>query len=123
MFDRTDMRQYIGIGWLMAFAALWLSLWAVLPRQEMTAKVEELEQNVSHKNWPRAEQNLAELEETYQKNRLVMQIANSAEEIVVFRERLGEAKALVKHQQEGALAAIGAIKQAAKDATDPFPGP
>ena len=123
MFDKKDLRQYIAIAWLVAFGLLWGLLQSALPDQEMMNKLNQLEEAVASKNWPVAQHTMKEIDDIWKRNKLMIQIANGSDEVIMFTEKLGEAKVLVHHEEDSVLASVGAMKQAFVDVGRVFPGP
>jgi len=123
MFDKKDLRQYIGIVWLVAFCLLSGLLQSVLPGHEMMFKLDQLEEAIVSENWPVAKLTIDEIDDMWMRNKLTIQITNSSDEVILFTESLGEAKLLVQHEQDSALGSVGAMKQAVNDFGRVFPGP
>ena len=123
MFDKKDLRQYIGIVWLVAFCLLSGLLQSVLPGHEMMNKLNQLEEAVASENWPVAKLTMEEIDDMWIRNKLMIQITNGSDEVLLFTESLGEAKVLIQHEQESALGSVGAMKQAVNDFGRLFPGP
>lgn len=123
MFDKKDLRQHIAVVWLLAFSLLWGSLQWALPGQEMMIKLNQLEEAVVSKNWSVAKDTMNEIDDMWKRKKLVIQIVNGSDEVVMFTEKLGEARVLVHHEDDSVLATVGNMKQAFADVGRVFPGP
>ncbi len=123
MFDRFTIRTWISVTLLFAFVLLWVLFEVSIPKQQMLSTVNRLESAVESENWSAAEASMSQLESQWKGSKLVIQMANGSEEVLVADNLIGQAKALVEHQEDDVIEHIGALKSALQSTTVAFPGP
>ncbi|AGB40978.1 hypothetical protein Halha_1017 [Halobacteroides halobius DSM 5150] len=123
MFDRLHMRYIIMICWIISFIVLWSTLQLSLSVEPFINNLNDLEESIVNENWDLTHKNLNKLEDTWQANKLMIQISNGSTEVYEFERTLGHLKTLIQHKEDDALEYIGTLKVILKNLTDVFPGP
>ncbi len=123
MFDRTEISYYIMIIWVLGFITMWTWIGLAMPQQVMTGTIDLLISHIEAGDWQSAQIDIDTVNNLWQQNKFVMQLANGSEQISAFEETLGELKQAVKNNNDSAISSVGAFKTMAREVTSPFPGP
>lgn len=123
MFDRFSIRTWISIALAIGFVSLWIFFEVLIPKEQILSSVNRLEMAVTSENWSEASRSMSQLESQWKKSKLLVQMANGSEEVLVVDNTIGQVKALVKEQEDDVIEHIGGLKSALQSTTVAFPGP
>ena len=118
-----EMRYTLSVVWILAFLGLFSIFQSTFPLKTLNSDLDMLEKSIVNKDWDQANQYMAELKDTFEKKRYLVQINNSTEIFGTFDLTLGQLDSTVKHNQDSALEYIGALKETLKLVVKPFSGP
>lgn len=124
-FDRTNVRGWLSLAWVVAFSLLFMSFSFLLAQaaQSIENNLSQLEENISQQEWQAASESIRELESNWQKQSILVQINNGTTNVSTFEQLLAEAEIQIMNEEPGALQSIGSMRQVTKDITSAFPGP
>lgn len=113
MFERKQIRVWLAVAWLLAFAMMWLAFqhWS-LPQKEVLAILNHLENSIVAENWPAATKGIDNLQDIWQRHRLLTLIINGGRDVVEFEQLMEQVVILVKYKNKDAIPYIGALKKA-----------
>ena len=84
MFDRFDIRYKIALVWLLGLIVLWTVFQNILPLNSMGYQLDQIEESIEKKNWTQASKYTAEFKDNFKKNRLLIQMNNATEALIIF---------------------------------------
>ncbi|WP_373845496.1 hypothetical protein [Clostridium sp.] len=123
MFDRFDIRYKIALVWLLGLIVLWTVFQNILPLNSMGYQLDQIEESIEKKNWTQASKYTAEFKDNFKKNRLLIQMNNATEALIIFEHTIGQLEITVNNKQDSALEYIGALKDIMNLVIKPFSGP
>ena len=124
MFDREKIRYWIAGVWLLLFILMWYMLdFYLLPRQKMVQKIESLESHIIAEDWPNAKEDMKQLNDTWYKNKVFIQVSTGSDEVFTFEQLLGQTEGLVMTENDDALDFVSGIKVMKDYVSKAFPGP
>lgn len=123
MFDRFTIRAWISVVLIILFVSMWILFEVSIPKQQMLSTVDRLQKAVTSENWDEAAQSMSQLDGQWKKSKLIIQMANGSEEVLTVDKMLGQAKALIKEQEDDVIEHLGGLKAALQSTTVAFPGP
>jgi hypothetical protein len=119
----SDARLIICVTWLISFITMWVIFNALLPENEFETKLSQIEQSVSKKDWDKAKKSMVDLNNIYNKNKIVIQANNATEILTTFDLTMGQLEASIQHEQDAALEYIGGLKSSLDFVLKSFSGP
>lgn len=123
MFDRTYIENWIALTVVIAFAALWGVLEHAVPKDTMLSSVAIIEDAVLEENWQRAKEEFDNLSTSWNESKILIQIGNGTEEVLVVEQLLSESSNLIKVEDDDVIQQLGGLRAAIKTTTVAFPGP
>jgi len=123
VFDRFDIRYKIALVWLLGLIVLWTVFQNILPLNSMGYQLDQIEESIEKKNWTQASKYTAEFKDNFKKNRLLIQMNNATEALIIFEHTIGQLEITVNNKQDSALEYIGALKDIMNLVIKPFSGP
>jgi hypothetical protein len=109
--------------WLVCFIGMWLIFSAVLPKEEFTDHLNQIEKSASNKDWDKAKKSMSQLRNIYENKRAVIQTNNATEILTTFDLTMGQLEASVEHEQEAAVEYVGALRSTLDFVLKAFSGP
>jgi hypothetical protein len=123
LIGENRTRFIIVLVWLVCFIGMWLIFSAVLPKEEFTNHLNQIEKSASNKDWDKAKNSMSQLRNIYDNKRAVIQMNNATEILTTFDLAMGQLEASVEHEQEAALEYVGALKSTLDFVLKAFSGP
>ena len=109
--------------WLIAFTALWMTIYKVLPKRDIETKLQSIEKNIKEDRWSEAQKDMKELKKIYSDKRTTIQINNATEAFITFDYTFGQLDYAVQEESKTALEYIGALMYSLDYVVTAFSGP
>lgn len=110
MKNKRMIRPSMVIVLIFSFVFMWSLIGARLPKGEISAQLNQIEESIMNNDWDQAKMSMEVLKTIYNSNKMLVQGSNSNEVISTLDYILGELKTSIDNEQDTALEYIRGLK-------------